>query len=98
MSLGLALFFRKDMLLLVTGEKLLHSLSCACDPYYRSAAVHHYACFGAGYVEFIKVDKEVIDIATEMDTRERDEMDLFVAAMFELLAGKNQVMEQYFLP
>lgn len=54
--------------------------------------------FGAGHVEFIKVDKEVIDIAAEMDTKGRDEMDLFVAAMFELLAGKNQVMDQYFLP
>ena len=29
--------------------------------------------------------------------RTRDEMDLFVAAMFELLIGKNRVMEQEFL-
>jgi len=56
--------------------------------------------FGAGHVEFIKVDKEVIDVAAEMDEsygRTRNEMDLFVAAMFELLAGKKQVMEQEFL-
>ena len=47
--------------------------------------------------EFIKVEQEIIDIAAEMDTRDRDEMDLFTAAMFELLAGKNQVMDQEFL-
>lgn len=61
--------------------------------------------FGAGHVEFIKVDKEVIDTAEGIDTNipsatksGRDQMDLFTAAMFELLAGKNQVMDQYFLP
>lgn len=29
---------------------------------------------------------------------QRDERDLFIAAMFELLAGKSYVMEQNFLP
>ena len=61
------------------------------------------AGFGAGHVEFVKVDKEVIDAADNFDLlnqssrQVRDRMDLFVAAMFELLAGKNQVMEQHFL-
>ncbi len=60
--------------------------------------------FGAGHVEFIKVNKEVIDTAEGINTNipaatisGRDQMDLFTAAMFELLAGKNQVMDQYFL-
>ncbi|MBA7662464.1 hypothetical protein ES703_70493 [subsurface metagenome] len=59
--------------------------------------------FGAGHVEFIKVDKEVIDAADHFDLLDqrsaqvRDQMDLFVAAMFELLAGKNQVMDEHFL-
>jgi hypothetical protein len=62
------------------------------------------AGFGAGHVEFVKVDKEVIDAAEEFgatggpSTPDRDQMDLFTAAMFELLAGKSQVMEQHFLP
>ena len=58
--------------------------------------------FGAGHVEFIKVDKEIIEIAGKFGATpgdaQRDERDLFTAAMFELLAGKNQVMNQYFLP
>ena len=56
--------------------------------------------FGAGHVEFIRIEQEIIDIAAQMDEsygRTRDEMDLFVAAMFELLIGKNRVMEQEFL-
>lgn len=57
--------------------------------------------FGAGHVEFIKVDKEVIEIAGKFGATpgdaQRNERDLFTAAMFELLAGKNQVMDQYFL-
>ena len=58
--------------------------------------------FGAGHVEFIKVNKEVIEIAGQFGgapgDAQRNERDLFTAAMFELLAGKSYVMEQNFLP
>ncbi len=55
--------------------------------------------FGAGHVEFIKIDKEIIDIAEEMNYEDNiDVTDLFVGAMFELLRGRKQVMEKKFLP
>jgi len=55
--------------------------------------------FAAGHVEFVKVDKEVIDLAEEIDNAGWgvDQRDLFTAAMFELLAGRESVMEQNFL-
>ena len=55
--------------------------------------------FGAGHVEFIRIEKEIIDIAAEMDqdTYGRPKMDLFTAAMFELFRGNRRVMEQRFL-
>ena len=53
--------------------------------------------FGAGHVEFIRIDKEIIDIAEDMDNYGINDRDLFTAAMFELFRGKPQVMEQKFL-
>ncbi|MHC4324139.1 MAG: type II secretion system protein [Planctomycetota bacterium] len=55
--------------------------------------------FAAGHVEFIKVDREVADIAEQIDNEGwgMDQRDLFTAAMFELLAGRSHVMDQYFL-
>jgi prepilin-type N-terminal cleavage/methylation domain-containing protein len=55
--------------------------------------------FGAGHVEFIRIEKEIIDIAAEMDldTYGRAKMDLFTAAMFELFRGNRRVMEKEFL-
>ena len=55
--------------------------------------------FAAGHVDFIKVDREVIDLAEEIDEAGWgiDQRDLFTAAMFELLAGKESVMNEYFL-
>ncbi|MHC5061590.1 MAG: prepilin-type N-terminal cleavage/methylation domain-containing protein [Planctomycetota bacterium] len=53
--------------------------------------------FGAGHVEFLKIDKEIIDIAEDMDNYGIDDRDLFVGAMFDLFVGKPQVMEEEFL-
>jgi hypothetical protein len=41
----------------------------------------------------------VIDLAKEIDDNgwTMDRKDLFTAAMFELLAGKTQVMDQHFV-
>ncbi len=58
--------------------------------------------FGAGHVEFVKVDDDVMEIAGEFGAKpgdsQRNERDLFTAAMFNLLAGKPQAMEQHFSP
>ncbi len=58
--------------------------------------------FGAGHVEFVKVDKNVMDIAGQFGATpgdaQRNERDLFTAAMYELLAGKPQAMELHFTP
>ena len=89
----------------------LRNRALVCDtfmPFHQGPVWAHpkglSAGFGAGHVEFIKIDKEVIEIAEGIDTNiptatvwGRDQMDLFTAAMFELLAGKNHVMDQYFL-
>lgn len=62
------------------------------------------AGFGDGHAEFKKIDQEVIDaaatlgVSSSVNTAERDRMDLFVAAMFDLLAGRRWVMEREFLP
>ena len=57
--------------------------------------------FGAGHVEFVKVDDDVMEIAGEFGAKpgdsQRNERDLFTAAMFELLAGEPQAMEEHFL-
>jgi len=55
--------------------------------------------FGAGHVEFIKIEKEIIDIAEEMDedTYGRNKMDVFTAAMFELFRGRRGIMDEEFL-
>ena len=51
--------------------------------------------FAAGHVEFKKIGQEVIDLAEDMDNRGIDQRDLFAAAMFELLSGKDHIMEKY---
>lgn len=53
--------------------------------------------FGAGHVEFIKIEKEIIDIAENLDNEGVGRRDLFTAAMFELFVGKPRVMEEEFL-
>jgi len=50
--------------------------------------------FGAGHVEFIRVDQEIIDIAEDMDNYGINDRDLFTAAMFELFRGNRRVMEK----
>jgi len=52
--------------------------------------------FGDGHVEFIQIDKEIIKVAEDLDNYSTNDRDLFVAAMFELLAGKSWIMDQYF--
>jgi prepilin-type N-terminal cleavage/methylation domain-containing protein len=52
--------------------------------------------FASGHVEFKKIDQEVMDLAADMESKNIDERDLFTAAMFELLGGKDQIMEKYF--
>ncbi len=55
--------------------------------------------YGAGHVNFVKIDDPVMEIAGKFGAApgdaQRDERDLFTAAMFDLLAG-GQAMEQYF--
>ncbi len=58
--------------------------------------------YGAGHVEYVRIDKEVIEASEELEATsandgERDKMDLFAAVMFELLSGKaNAVDTLYF--
>ena len=55
--------------------------------------------FGAGHVEFIRIEKEIIDLSETMDIYEVsiNKSDLFTAAMFELFRGNRGVMEKEFL-
>jgi prepilin-type N-terminal cleavage/methylation domain-containing protein len=57
--------------------------------------------FGAGHVEFKRIDQEIIDLSEKMDFSEVDvdidESDLFTAAMFELFRGNRRIMEEKFL-
>ena len=57
------------------------------------------AGFASGHVAFHRLDRDVIEIAQAIDENGwgMDQKDLFTAAMFELLAGRPQVMDQYFL-
>jgi len=52
--------------------------------------------FGAGHVEFIRIDQDIIDLSEQLDIMEVDNInksDLFTAAMFELFRGNRRVME-----
>jgi prepilin-type N-terminal cleavage/methylation domain-containing protein len=52
--------------------------------------------FGDGHIDFIEISKEVQDLSEDMEEMERDDMDLFTAALFELLRGRDDVMELNF--
>jgi len=53
--------------------------------------------FGAGHVEYIEIAKEIRVLAADMQNMEIDDKDLFTAALFDLLRGKEEIMELKFL-
>ena len=73
---------------------------------YQSTWVHGSGLnvgFVDGHVDFVQVDQQIIDLANEQRAYDNDRIllhraDLFIASMFELLAGDSSYMQKYFGP
>ena len=95
---------RSDTSLELTSLKLvdLKKRALICDTFIRFGEGPVWAHpkglnvgFGAGHVEFIRIDQDIIDLSEQLDIMDVniDKSDLFTAAMFELFRGRKDVME-----